>query len=59
VAKLVMFLTTDASNISNGSAAIIAKSEEDLQNLTNLIEKILDCSAAKLKDGLYMIVDRH
>jgi len=54
-----MFLTTDASNISNGSAAIIAKSEEDLQNLTNLIEKILDCSAAKLKDGLYMIVDRH
>ncbi|MEK0314151.1 capping complex subunit for YIEGIA [Cohnella sp. 56] len=59
MAKVVMLLTTDPSNISDGSAALIAKSEEELQNLTNLLEKILDCAAHKLKDGLYMIVDRH
>ncbi|CAI6058033.1 capping complex subunit for YIEGIA [Cohnella sp. JJ-181] len=57
--KIVMLLTTDATNVSDGSSAIIAKSEEELQNLTNAMEKILDCAAHKLKDGLYMIVDRH
>ncbi|MDG0813125.1 capping complex subunit for YIEGIA [Cohnella rhizosphaerae] len=59
MAKIVMFLTTDPANVSEGSAALIAKSEEELQNLTNLLEKILDCAAHKLKEGLYMIVDRH
>ncbi|WP_217592738.1 hypothetical protein [Cohnella sp. GbtcB17] len=59
MAKIVMFLTTDPTNVSEGSAALIAKSEEELQNLTNLLEKILDCAAHKLKDGLYMVVDRH
>ncbi|MDI4645461.1 capping complex subunit for YIEGIA [Cohnella hashimotonis] len=59
MAKIVMFLTTDSTNVSEGSSALIAKSEEELQNLTNLMEKILDCAAHKLKDGLYMLVDRH
>lgn len=59
MAKIVMFLTTDPTNVSEGSAALIAKSEEELQNLTNLLEKILDCAAHKLKEGLYMVVDRH
>lgn len=59
MAKIVMLLTTDPGNISDGAAALIAKSEEELQTLTNLLEKILDCAAHKLKDGLYMIVDRH
>lgn len=59
MAKIVMLVTTDPANISEGSAALIAKSEEELQNLTNMLEKILDCAAHKLKDGLFMIVDRH
>lgn len=59
MAKIVMFLTTDPTNVSEGSAALIAKSEEELQNLTNLLEKILDCAAHKLKEGLYIVVDRH
>lgn len=59
MAKLVSVITTDKSNMGGGGAPIFyAKDREDLQKVSHLLEKIMDCAAHEINEDLFIIVDR-
>jgi hypothetical protein len=59
VAKLVSVITTDKGNVGGGAPIFYAKDREDLQKVSHLLEKVLDCAAHEVHEDLFIIVDRH
>jgi diaminopimelate decarboxylase len=59
MAKLVSVITTDKVNVGGGAPIFYAKDREDLQKISHLLEKVLDCAAHEVHEDLFIIVDRH
>lgn len=59
MAKLVGVITTDKGNVSGGAPIFYTRDREDMQKVSNLLEKILDCAVHEIHEDLFIIVDRH
>ncbi|MBB6674163.1 capping complex subunit for YIEGIA [Cohnella nanjingensis] len=57
MAKIVAVFTSERQEVAGGAPIFIADDPAELQRLANLAEKILDCNAHQLTEGLYIIVD--
>lgn len=59
MAKIVSIITTDRGCTGSGGAPIFyAKNTEDLQKVSHLLEKVLDCAAHEVHENLFIIVER-
>jgi hypothetical protein len=59
MAKIVGVVTTDHNSVAGGAPIFFAKDREDLQKVSHLLEKVLDCGAHQVHEDLFIIVDRH
>jgi hypothetical protein len=59
MARLVSVITTDKEIVGGGAPIFYAKDREDLQKVSHLLEKVLDCAAHEVHEDLFIIVDRH
>ncbi|RKP57075.1 hypothetical protein D7Z26_03570 [Cohnella endophytica] len=59
MAKIVGIITTDKESVGGGAPMFFAKDREDLQKISHLVEKVLDCAAHEVHPDLFIIVDHH
>ncbi|MFC5467792.1 hypothetical protein ACFPPD_03615 [Cohnella suwonensis] len=59
MAKIVGIVTTARESVGGGAPIFIAKDREDLQTVSHLLEKVLDCAVHEVHSDLFIIVDRH
>lgn len=60
MARIVAIVTMEGERVSGGGAPIfVEKDGEVAQQTAFLLEKIMDASAHDLKNGSFILVDRH
>lgn len=59
MAKIIGVVTTDRNSVAGGAPIFFAKDSEDLQKVSHILEKVLDCGAHQVHEDLFIIVDRH
>lgn len=59
MAKIVGVVTTQKEKIGGGAPIFIASDRDELQSISFLLEKILDCAAHEINPDIFIIVDRH
>ncbi|MFC5403834.1 capping complex subunit for YIEGIA [Cohnella soli] len=59
MAKIVGIVTTVKDSVAGGAPIFIAKDRTDLQKVSHLLEKVLDCAAHEVHPDMFIIVDRH
>ncbi|BBI33180.1 capping complex subunit for YIEGIA [Cohnella abietis] len=59
MARIVGVITTDIDSVKGGAPIFFAKDREDLQKISHLLEKVMDCTAHEVNADLFIIVDRH
>ncbi|MFC5531726.1 capping complex subunit for YIEGIA [Cohnella yongneupensis] len=58
MANIVGVITTKQGSVAGGAPIFIAEDREDLQRISHLLEKVLDCAAHEVHEDLFIIVNR-
>ncbi|CAH1221329.1 hypothetical protein PAECIP111893_04703 [Paenibacillus plantiphilus] len=59
MAKIVAIVTIKGDSVGGGAPIFVEPDKERRESTAFLLEKILDASAHDLKNGTFILVDRH
>lgn len=59
MAKIVAVVSIHPDEVAGGAPIFFAKNENKLEEISFMLEKMLDASAHDLKNGTIILVDRH
>ncbi|WEK55673.1 MAG: hypothetical protein P0Y55_06395 [Candidatus Cohnella colombiensis] len=58
MANIVGIVTTNRESVGGGTPIFFTQDAQQLQQVSHLLEKVLDCAAHQVNDALFIIVNR-